>query len=396
MTTARAPSPGVRGRVVVLGLLAAAPFGGMTWQVLHYLEALQRLGFDVWYVEDHESPMLHPVTFERSVDVAANVAYVRRQLDAIGLADRWTVRPSSRSSETFGALDGAALDRLFRDADAVLNLCGAHRLRCEHRANRCLIYVETDPVATQVAVAKGDPETIAALDAHDHHFTYGTALDREDSPVPLERYAWLPTRPPVVLDWWRTSAGPASGARVTTIANWNTSGKNVEWRGQTWSWNKRANFVRFIDAPARFRRDVEIAVVGAGDDHERLRRHGWRTISAWQLADPSAYRSYVRGSLAEFSVAKEQYVAPRSGWFSDRSVCYLAAGRPVIVQDTGFVRGEPVRGILPFRDGAELTERAADLAENYAVHAAAARDWAERCFDGEVVLSEMMRAVGLS
>jgi hypothetical protein len=395
MTVDASYPPATRGTVIVWGLLAGYPFGGMTWQVLHYLVGLRRLGFDVWYLEDRDEPMLHPTTFERTSDVEENLAYLRRLLEPIGFGGRWAVRAPGPEGIVHGALDRTDVRRLYRDADAALNLCGAHHLTDDARACQRLTYVETDPVETQVDVARGDRARIAELDAYRHHFTYGTNLLGHDCRVPVVRYAWRPTRPPVVVDWWRTERRPTATAAVTTIANWNTAGKSVRWNGETWSWNKRSAFLRFIDAPAHFGRSVEIAAVRVGSDDAELRRHGWKVRSAWTLSDPHAYRDYVRDSWAEFSVAKEQYVAPRSGWFSDRSVCYLAAGRPVLVQDTGFFSQGPDGGLLTFRDEAELADRARELERDYGAHAAAATDWADRHFDAELVLGEMMDEVGL-
>lgn len=382
--------------VIVWGLLAAYPFGGMTWQVLHYLEGLRRAGFDVWYVEDHDTPMLHPSNLDRTTQLEDNVAFLQQQLERFGFGERWVVRPSSHDDLTYGALDASGLQRLYCEADAALNLCGALRLRTEHRVCRRLVYVETDPVANQVWIANGDTALMAELDLYDYHFTYGVNLLDGQSSIPLERYQWKPTWPPVVPDWWAPAPPLGPQAAVTTVANWNTVGHDVVWRGARWSWNKRDNFVRFIDAPSLLEHPLEVATVNLGEDADLLREKGWRWVSASSLSDPAAYRNYIRASYAEFSVAKEQYVGPRSGWFSDRSVCYLAAGRPVLVQDTGFLHDPSARGILTFRDEADLANRAEELERNYEAHAAAAIEWAHDVFDAQRVMGEMMDEIGLS
>jgi hypothetical protein len=323
--------PARRGKIVVWGFLASMPCGGMTWQVLHYLVGLRRLGFDVWYVEDSESLIYSPVTYWRITDYAANVKHLARFMESISLENRWIFRPPGVWDFSLGATDLDGLAKLYREADAVLNLCGAQELRAEHDAIRCLIYLQTDPTADQVRVANGDPEIIRELDAYGHLFSYGENLGTTDCLVPLERYSWQPTRPPVCVDWWETTSPPASGAALTTVANWKHTGNDVAWQGETWRWSKHHEFQRFINLPLQAALPLELAVGAIDDDDEaRLRDRGWRIVPSRTLADPEAYREYIRSSLGELTVAKEQDVCPRTGWFSDSSVCYLAAGRPAL------------------------------------------------------------------
>lgn len=384
--------PATGGVVVVWGLLARSPFGGMTWQVLHHLAGLRRLGFDVWYVEDSDSLASHPVTRERTADITDNAVYLQQQLERIGLGDRWAYR-RPRSSEVVGALDRDGLRALYRSSVAVLNLCGAQELLDHHREAPRLVYVETDPVVNQVGVARGDARVIAELDAYDRLFTYGVNLGADDCRVPVTRYRWHPTVPPVIVDWWFTGAPPTIDA-FTTVANWKHSQKDVSWNGELWKWSKHEQFRPFITLPSRVSVPLELALVGAGEELQELTGNGWRTRSAWTLADPMDYRDYIRSSMAEFSVAKEQYVAPRTGWFSDRTVCYLASGRPVVVEDTGFGRCLATgTGVVTFRDPAGAVEAVDAVTSNYAEHASAAIDIAREHFGAEAVLTRMMDLV---
>jgi hypothetical protein len=392
--------PADKGLVVVWGMLAHLPFGGMTWQVLHHLVGLRRLGFDVWYVEDSDR---YPYTLdgaERTLDFDRNIDFMHRHLAQVGLGDRWVFRSPIDPDDTSGALDINGLTRLYRDADAVLNLCGAQELLPRHDVISCLVYLETDPVVSQVSVAKGEKSWIEPLDRYRHHFTYGTNLGASDCPVPLERYEWVTTVPPVVTDWWTTDHPPGDGAAMTTILQWSTAGRSVEWRGETWHWRKDIELHRYLDLPARAPVPIEAAIRVREPERaaaEALVSHGWRMRSAAALDDPFEYRRYIQNSLGEFSVAKHQYVASRSGWFSDRTVCYLAAGRPAVVQDTAFRAPVELQqcGLRVFRSMDEAIEMVHAVAATYAVDSAMARVVAREVFEAERVMGAVMSRVGL-
>jgi len=389
--------PARRGTIIVWGVLASSPFGGMTWQVLHHLAGIRRLGFDVWYVEDSDTPVYDPVTYWPTPEYAVNVAYLARQMESIGLSERWIFRPPGISDACLGGRDLAGLQQLYREADAVLNLCGSHALRPEHREIRCLVYLETDPVGNQVRVASGDTRTIEMLAPYHHIFSYGENLGAPDCGVPVERFCWRPTRPPVCLDWWTTSAPPAAGVVLTTVANWKDAEKDIVWQGEIYRWSKHYEFERFITLPSRAALPLELAIGRISEaEQDHLRNHGWRLVPSVRVAEPSAYRAYIRASGGEFTVAKDQNIRLRSGWFSDRSVCYLAAGRPVITQDTGFGNVLPTgAGLFAFATAEEALEAMEIVAHDYAGQSAAARDIAQEYFAAERVLGDVLRRVGL-
>jgi hypothetical protein len=389
--------PAKRGKIVLWGLLASRPFGGMTWQVLHHLAGMRRLGFDVWYVEDSDTPVLHPTTYWPTSDYDANVAYLAQHMESVGLGDRWIFRPPSVYDTCFGARNLAGLAQLYKEADAVFNLCGAHALRPEHDVIRCLVYLETDPVETQVGVAHQELRTIQALAAYNHLFTYGENLGAPDCLVPIQRFVWQPTRPPVCVDWWTTTDLPAVGAPLTTIANWRHSGKDVIWQGEVYHWSKHYEFLRFITLPRQSLLPLELALGGLSDDElPQVHRYGWRIIPSTSVSDPGAYRNYICASLGEFTVAKEQYVRLRTGWFSDRSVCYLAAGRPVITQDTAFGNVIPTgEGLFAFNTMEDIVAAVEAISADYARHSRAARCIAEEYFRAETILAKIFDVLGL-
>jgi hypothetical protein len=387
--------PATRGKIVVWGLLASYPFGGMTWQVLHYAAGLRRLGYDVWYVEDSDRYLLSAKDFSRTRESAANVEYLACYMEAIGLGDRWVFRPPRNPEATCGALDFDGLQVLYREADAVINVCGAQELLPWHDAIRCLVYVQTDPVSDQVAVASGDAAKIAELDAYDHLFTYGEHLGEDGCLVPVERYQWHKTRPPVCVDWWDDAPPPAAGAPLTSVLKWQHEAKDVQWRGATWHWSKHREFRRFLRVAQRSPLELELAISSVpAPDLDELHRHGWRTRPSSSAADPGSYRDFIRSSAGEFTAAKEQYVVPRSGWFSDRSVCYLAAKRPVITQDTGFSTYFPTgEGLFAFSTVDEAVAAIEAVSRDYARHSGRAHEIAAEYFAAERVLADMMRIV---
>jgi hypothetical protein len=389
--------PVTRGTVVVWGLLASYPFGGMTWQVTHYLAGLRRLGFDVWYVEDSDRSLLDPDTLWHTADYAGNVSYLARQMESVALGDRWVFRPPRQPDNCLGATDREGLARLYAGADAILNLCGAHYLRPEHMDLRSLIYVQTDPFDDQVRVAKNDTWLIAQFDAYHSLFTYGENLGAPDCLVPVERHRWLPTRPPVCVDWWSSPSDPCPEAALTTISSWKKLKKGRSWQGERYHWRKDLEFRRFMELPRRSRLPLELALEGIGArEADEFRQHGWRVVPARDLADPVCYRRYIRDSLGEFTVAKEQYVRPRTGWFSDRSVCYLAAGRPVITQDTAFGKFVPTgRGLFAFQTMDDVVAAIDAISTDYDSHSRAAREIAGEYFAAEKVIASMMERIGL-
>jgi hypothetical protein len=257
--------------------------------------------------------------------------------------------------------------------------------------------METDPVKNQVAVANGDQARVDELSRYDHLFTYGENLGSDDCRVPIERFQWKKTRPPVCVEWWATNGAPGGDAALTSVANWKHQGKDVVWQGETWRWSKHHEFVKFMDLPKHSPLPMELSVGAIGqEDRDRLVEHGWRIRPSDRLEDPDAYRQYIRESLGEFTVAKEQYVVPRSGWFSDRSVCYLAAGRPVIMQDTAFGKSVPTgEGLFAYSNHAEATAAIDAIATDYQQHSIAAVEIAREYFSAERVVGDMLRTVGL-
>jgi hypothetical protein len=387
--------PGTRGKIIVFGILFWYPLAGVTFQFLHYLLGLRRLGYDPYYVEDSGRWIYDPNLNDLSPDASGNVAAVLPTLQAHGFGDRWAFRGNYADGKCYGMSEEQIL-RLYKEADAFLNVTGAQELRHEHMACPRRIYVETDPVAAQVKVAQGDKETIAALAAHHVHFSFGENFGAPDCKVPLQRFQWIRTRQPVIIELW-DNRFPAGGRPYTTIATWENKGKDIIYNGETYYWSKDREFMKVIELPRRRQVGFELALGREEKVQRILRDNGWRWTDSIHISrDLERYRDYIQRSRGEFTVAKDQNIRLRSGWFSDRSACYLAAGRPVITQETGFGRCLPTgQGLFSFETMEDILAAVDAIESNYDASSRAAREIAEEYFSAEKVLGKLMQQAGL-
>jgi hypothetical protein len=281
---------------------------------------------------------------------------------------------------------------LYREADAILNVCGSQEFNEDLLKSDRILYVESDPGVEQIKVDKGIEATVEYLKAHRALFSFGESIGSPEFPVPLHGFKWLPTRQPVVTDLWHTEAAPPGGAVFTSVANWNTSGKkDIEWRGEKYLWSKSLEFLKFIEAPRVAGEEFELATsINDPSLREKFAASGWRFTSPDRMSiEFDEYREYLRNSKGEFTVAKDQYVRLNTGWFSDRTACYLACGRPTITQETGFTRhyGQQ-KGLFAFKTLEEIGEAVREINADYAKHCRAAYEVAKEYFEAEKVLRE--------
>ena len=384
-------------RIVLAGYLVRNPLGGYAWQAAHYLVGLRALGHDVWFYEDteHWAAAYNPETGEYGDRYDYGQRRAGEFLSALGLGDRWVFVDTIRGTE-HGPGGGRAA-ALLREADLLINLGGVQRVPLERRGGRPALYVDLDPAVTQIKAADGDPLLRAILEEHVALFTLGENVGTPRSPLPTGGYTWHPTRPPVVLDLWAGAGAP--GTAYTTVGTWDAGGRDLRFRGETLHWRKRLEWFRCLDLPARTAASFEVAmdVDRIPDDARLLRAHGWRIADPLTVsADPWRYRDYLRGSRGEFTVAKGINVRLRSGWFSDRSVCYLAAGRPAVLQDTGFGDVVPLGpGLHAFHTLEEAVAAVATIEADYPRASAHALAVARDHFAAERVLGDMLRVAGL-
>ena len=380
--------------IVVLGGLGSMPFAGVAWQVLQYLEGFRRLGHDVFYLEDTGRWPYDPERDTVSDDAGPTVAYVARLMERFGFDGSWAYRDVVE--ERVAGASAERLGQVLAAADVLVNLSGVSVLRDEQLAVPVRVYLETDPVLPQIEVAQGKRFTIDLLAAHTHHFSYGENFGASDCAVPIERFRYRPTRPPVVLDWWPPASFDRADGRFTTISNWEQTSKDVEWHGRLYRWSKHGEFLRFLEVPKLVATELELALALQDEDViATLTAAGWRVVPAAPMSkDIDRYRDYIRSSAGEFSVAKEQYVSFRSGWFSDRTATYLASGRPAVVQDSGFACALPVgEGLFAFSSEEEVAAAFRAIEADYRRHARAARAIAEEHLDSDKVLGSLLGAL---
>lgn len=367
--------------IAVAGALAAKPGnGGEAWVRLSWVLGLRRLGFDAWLLEECDAET-----------AAEGRQFFEETVESFGLGERAMLIVDG---EPVGPLDRAALEDLAGESVALVNISGNLRDPVLLDRIRRRAYVDLDPGFTQIwdaAGALGDQ-----LGEHDRHFTVGLNLGGENCDIPTAGFEWIPLPPPVLLEEWEP-ASPRRFDRFTTVATWRNALGGIEHGGRTYTL-KHHQLRRFAAVPQQTGLPFEIVLDIHPDEaaeSERLRGQGWTVVEPGSVvADPDSFRDYVRGSGAEFSVAQGIYAEAATGWISDRTAHYLAAGRPALVQETGLPPGfRPDAGLLTFADPGEVRDLAEELLSSYELHAAAARAYAERTFDSDRVLTRVLEAL---
>ncbi len=388
-----------RKKIVVMGFMGSCPIAGVIWQHIHYLVGLQRAGHEVYYIEDSARLPYNPETFEvnNEFDYAGNL--LSRLADEFDFKHRWGFCARYLPGFPTAGLSLKRIKQLYREADAILNVCGTQEFNDDLLASDRILYLESDPGVEQIKVDQRKRSTIKYLRRHHALFTFGENVGTDVFPVPTHGLRWLPTRQPIVTDLWKTHRGPAAAAVFTSVANWSTSGlKDIEWRGDKYLWSKSREFIRFVTAPQKCGETFELAT-DIQDERTRAKfsRNGWRFRAPHDLsADYWLYRDYIRRSKGEFTVAKDQYVRLHTGWFSDRSGCYLAAGRPVVIQETGFtLRYGNEGGLFAFRSLGQIAEAVKEINADYRRHSLAAYALAREVFEAEKVLRSLLERAGI-
>jgi len=369
----------------------------MAWMHMQMAVGLHRLGHDVYYVETTSTWPYDPIRQARVCDSDYAVAYLARIAASFGLGDRWAYRRSYLDNAWLGPCRAVAED-LLAHADAVLNVTGATYLAKEGLKIGRPVYFGTDPVRHEIEFAKGDGDTRIFIEEHSDCVTYGENIGNPDCPIPPLPRLRSKTRQPILLDIWQS--GPPPREAFTTVCNWRQAGHDIEYQGEIYYWSKHREFLKFIGLPQCINQPIELAMPLHGltsDERCLLESSGWRLTHAHAFTtDPWAYREYVRTSRGEFPVAKDQNVRLRSGWFSERSACYLAAGRPVVTQDTGFGAVLPTgEGLFAFNTMEDIVAAVEAINADYDRHSRAARRIAEECFRAETVLAKVIEDLGL-
>ena len=399
-------------KIVVAGTLASDPYAGMAWMHIQMVLGLMRLGHQVYYFETTSAWPYYPVLQTRVNNTEYALPYLKKIFSGFGIDDRWVYRSSFADKEWFG-LSKSKAEEFLSTADLVFNVAGATKFGEEGLKTGRLVYYGTDPVYHEIKYSQGDSDTITIINEHDVAVTYGENIGNPDCLIPPLPRLKAKTRQPVILDYWKGGKPVKNG--FTTVGNWKQAGRDLEFMGDTYFWSKHHEFLKFLDLPKKINQPIELAmnlaslstikhgegteVASMGfdvDEYELLTSNGWQLVDAPSFTtDPWMYRDYIINSKAEFTFAKDQNIRLRSGWLSERSACYLAAGKPVITQDTGFGNILTTgKGLFAFNTMADILIAVETIQRDYESHSKAALEIAETYFSAEIVLQKLLNDLG--
>ena len=389
-------------QIIVTGLIATYPLGGVSWDYLQYIQGLHLLGHDVFYLEDTGNWVYNPELGTFTEDCSFNLQYLDAVLTfAVGPGTRrcWSFR--SPIGEYFG-LTEREIETVCNQADLFINVSGCCWLRDRYQGCARKLYIDTDPLYTQYqleAMRRGTATTDQAYSVnlirnHDLFFTFAENISDPSCCIPSCGLTWHTTRQPIVLENWPFTFTPTAPA-LTTVMSWKNDVTLPSIGGETYG-GKDVEFLKFMHLPSRVSVTMEIALSGAAP-FDQLRHNGWQVVNGYEKSSTmEVYQNYLSSSRGEWSIAKNAYVASRSGWFSTRSAAYLALGKPVVVQDTGFRPYYPVgEGLFDFTDLDEAVSAIESIESNYRRHCEAARSIAESHFGADAVITRLLRDAGL-
>lgn len=387
-------------RIIVGGFLGLIPSGGLTWHYLQYPLGFAALGCDVFYIEDTRIWPVFCADSATNDDCAASVEHLASAMNAFGLSTRWAYRDEA-SGRCFG-MSEQRIHEICDSADVFVNVSCSTYMRDAYRDIPIRVLIDTDPMftqvqcETQVKFTPGTPSLRELIAEHTHHFTFGESVARDDCRVPSCGTNWRPTRQPICLEYWPLNGSAGQGiAAYSTVMNWSAA-PAIHYQDKSWG-QKNGQFQAIMDLPQRVP-DVQMKIaVGQttkedGFPQQSATEAGWTVLDPWRVVpDWQSYREFIQASRGEISIAKEAYVKARTGWFSERSACYLASGRPVITQDTGWTDHLPNgTGLIGFDDLEGCVDAVNRVERDYARHAEAARRIAQDCFASDRVLGAML------
>jgi hypothetical protein len=387
---------GVKGTIIVGGSIAQRPgHGGHTWVFLQYLLGFRRLGWDVLLLDRLNPGMCRNATgVPCRAEDSVQLAYLRRVMDGFGLGDCYSV--SCDGGERYAGVGRREVVEKAKRSALLLNVMGYVNDPDVLAAAPRRVFLDIDPGFPQMWRELGQAEL---FDGHDEFVTIGLNIGCEDCEIPTCGLKWVTTPQPVVLEHWPVREGRPSWP-ITSVCTWRGDWGAVSYRGKTYGLRVH-EFRKFLSLPRKTGRRFELALdihANETNDLALLDANDWvRCDPRRSAADPEAYRQFIQSCAAEFMVAKNMYVQTRGGWFSDRSACYLATGRPVLAQDTGIRQVLPVgRGLLAFSTEEEAAAGVEDIFHDYPGHARAARALAEECLDSDKVLRRLLDKLGVN
>ena len=390
-------------RIIVGGFIGLYPTGGVTWDYIQYPLGLKMLGHDVYYIEDTGQYSNYRISERTWDDPHDTVDYLKQTIEQFGFKDKWAYRDTF-SRKCYGMSLKEVMD-VCSSADIFINLSDSSICRDEYLAIPNRVLVDSDPMFTQLQtneVLHQDvryPVRKFNMKDYNHHFSFGENIGAIDCKIPTLGINWKPTRQPICLDKWinKISEKVIKPPTFTTVMNWSARTK-LNYANEQWG-QKDVEFNKFISIPERIR-SAEFKIVMAASaafkkevDMNSLITSGWKILKPLNtVATSDDYQKFISISDAEFSVAKETYVKSNSGWFSCRSACYMAMGKPVVTQETQWSKFIPSGlGVIAFSDLVSATDAIENVIANYYDHSKAAKEIAQEYFDSNIVLSKMLQ-----
>ena len=380
--------------LIVAGIMGRFPVGGVTWSYLQYIAGFQRLGYEVFYLEDTGECGYDPITNQISKDPSYAVQYIPQQLKTIGLENRWVY------IDHMGRYHGKTREQalgICHQSDLMVNVSGGCWFARPEYDSLKKIFIDTDPGFHHLGIAEGQAmdkdltgyESYSEFfNSYDTLFTFGLNIGHPSCKMANTPFSWYPTIQPLVLDFWPV-VSPPHRAPFTTVLSWHID--SFAGRGK----GKSREILQLIDLPSKCSQSIVLAIAGQAP-LDLLRQHGWGLRNAVTTTiDPLSYRSFIQQSKAELGFAKAMYVETRSGWFSDRTECYLASGRPALVRDTGFGDRVPCgEGLLTFSSKQGILDGMEEIEGNYEHHCQRAREIVQEYFSAEKVLARLLEQAG--
>jgi hypothetical protein len=387
-------------RIIVGGFIGVMPAGGITWDYIQYPLGLSLLGHDVYYIEDTRLYPIYQKPGSTWDDCTPCVEHLRNLMNDFGFKDRWAYRDEA-SGTCFGMTE-LKIKELCSGADVFINISCSTFLRPEYLKIPARILIDSDPMFTQIQYLSqemftpGEPGLRQMVDAHNYHFTFGENINKPGCRIPDCGLNWIATRQPVCLDYWKPVNGfDLKRSSFTTLMNWSAA-KLLHYEQEEWG-QKDIEFQKFFTLPQKLKEanfSVIINKTGGTEQafsKEKIEEAGWHVLGPESADNWKAYKDFIDHSAGEFSVAKNTYVKARSGWFSCRSACYLAMGKPVVTQDTGWSEIIPSgKGLFAFNDFQEAVGAVEKIMAGYQQQSAFAREMANEYFDSGKVLNKLL------
>lgn len=387
-------------KILVAGLIGQYPFGGVTWDYIQYLLGFRSLGHEVWYLEDTGCWAYDPISQQPSQSCENNIRYLSKIMSDFEFGDSWIYRNAADNS--YHGVNGLAqAEKVISDADVLVNVSGACWLtqltgKVPHK-----IFIDGDPMFTQIGIMESTT-SFDHVSAHQSHFTFGLNVGSSDCSVPACGINWKKTVQPISLSDWNLQAHANLSVQLsdcfTTVMNWSSYPPKI-YDGVKYG-QKGEEFLKFIDLPSKSAQRFVLAMgqgVGRSRPTAELEAHRWTILEPDEyIPDYLSYRTFLASSLGEWSIAKNGYVKSNSGWFSCRSACYLALGKPVVIQDTAWSRYLPSSlGLVAFSSFASATEGIANVCSELDAHSRAAKDIAGEVFSAEKVCSFLLEDISM-